>query len=296
MENLSFTSKRLDLFKREIPSDLSMKLVLEELKDEDRNIFIIHSDEFISSLYGWIDPTQYNLSDFTDPKEKSAFELQLAIVKVYQIQCTRLEIDFRQFWQSRAVISWFHYMLANSRSFHVQRLGRAFSQIIDAEINGNKIDRSKIVTMKKYSILEKYSEYRDALAVFNSVCDAINISARIDPVMSDLDSLQLELHACQASVIEGSDTTNRIFICPYCKGLEILEAGVKEREHCEECKKQYDAHRQKEWRLSQKTIFVAAFDGKPRNCKGSKCVADGGRRIQVTIDYLCRRCLNDLDG
>jgi hypothetical protein len=295
MENISFTSKRLYLFKREIPSDSSMKLVLSELKDEDKNTFIIHSNEFISSFYGWIDPTQYNPSDFTDSKERLALELQLAIVKVYQIQCTRLEIDFRQFWQSRAVISWFHYMLANSRSFHVQRLGRAFSQIINAEINGNTIDRSKIVTMKEYSTLEKYSEYRDALIVFNSVCDAINISARIDPDMSYLDSLQLELHTCQASVLEGSDTTNRIFICPYCKGLEILEPGVKEREHCEECKKQYDAHRQKEWRLSQKPIFVAAFDGKPRNCKGSKCVAEGGRRVQVTIDYLCRRCFDNFD-
>jgi hypothetical protein len=126
--------------------------------------------------------------------------------------------------------------------------------------------------------------------------DAINISARIDPDMSYLDSLQLELHTCQASALEGSDTTNRIFICPYCKSLEILKPGVKEREHCEECKKQYDAHRQKEWRLSQKPIFVAAFDGKPRNCKGAKCVEEGGRRIQVTIDYLCRRCFDNLDG
>lgn len=295
MENISFTSKRLYLFKREIPSDLSMNLVLNELKDEGRNVFILHSDEFISGLYGWLDPTQYNPSDLTDPRERSALELQLAIVKVYQIQCAILELDFRQFWQSRAVVIWFNYMVANSRSFHIQRLGREFSQILKVENDGATVDRSKIVKIKHYTDLEKYPEYKEALTILNSTFNAINIAAKISPEMSLLDSFQLELHTCQASVLEGTDTTSRIFICPYCNSLEILKPGIKEREHCKDCKKQYDAHRQKEWRLSQKPIFVAAFDGKPRNCKGSKCVAKGGRRVQVTIDYLCRRCFDNFD-
>ncbi len=299
MENLSFTSKRLYLFNREIPSDLSMNLVLNELKDEDRDIFILHSDEFISNIYGWLAPTQYNPSDFTDDKERSALELQLAIVKVYQIQCARLQIDFRHFWQSRAVISWFHYMLANSRSFHVQRLRREFSHIIDLEIEGQTSDRSKIVTMKEYPMLEKYPEYQDALTIFNGICDAINISARIDPLMSYLDSLQLELHTCQADVLEGSDTTSRIFICPYCNSLEILKPGIKERKHCGECKNAYDAHRQKEWRLSQKpntqAIWLKAFEGKSKNCKGSECQEEGGRLRQVNDEHLCRECFGKLN-
>jgi hypothetical protein len=295
MGHLSFTSKRLYLFKREIPSDSSMELVLSELKVNDRDIFIKYSDEFIHGFYGWLDPTQYNPSDFVDSKERSALELQLAIVKVYQVQCEILGIDFRQFWQSRAVVGWFDYMVANSRSFHIQRLGREFSQILKAENDGATVDRSKIVTIKHYRALEKHPEYKEALTIINSTFDTINAAARIDPEMSCLDSLQLELHTCQASVLEGTDTSSRIFICPYCKSLEILKSGVKEREHCEDCKKQYDAHRRKEWRLSQKPIFVAAFGGKPRNCKGSKCWEEkGGRRVQVTIDYLCRRCFKDL--
>lgn len=183
MENLSFTSKRLYLFNREIPSDLSMNLVLNELKDEDRDVFILHSDECISGLYGWLDPTQYNPSDLTDPKERSALELQLKIVKVYQIQCAILELDFRQFWQNRAVISWFHYMLANSRSFHIQRLRREFAKILDAKIEGITIDRSKVVTIENYSFLEKYPEYKEALTMLNSAFDSINTASLVDPEM-----------------------------------------------------------------------------------------------------------------
>ncbi len=301
MENLSFTSKRLYLFNREIPSDLSMNLVLNELKDEDRDVFILHSDECISGLYGWLDPTQYNPSDLTDPKERSALELQLEIVKVYQIQCAILELDFRQFWQSRAVISWFHYMLANSRSFHIQRLGREFAKILDAEIEGTTIDRSKVVTIKNYSFLEKYPEYKEALTMLNSAFDSINTASLVDPEMSFLDSYQLELHTCQASILEGTDTTSRIFICPYCKSLKILKPGVKEREHCgsKKCENQYDAHRQKEWRLSKqsnsKAIWIKAFEGKSKNCKGYDCKKDGGRLRQVNDDYICRKCFKNLN-
>ena len=299
MENLSFTSKRLYLFKREIPSDSSMELVLSELKANDRDIFIQHSDEFIRGLYGWLDPTQYNPSDFIDSKERSTLELQLAIVKVYQIQCAILGIDFRQFWQSRAVVSWFDYMVADSRSFHIQRLGREFSHILKAENDGAAVDRSKIVTIKHYTALEKYPEYKEALTILRSAFDAINVASKVDSEMSFLDSLQLKLHTCQASVLEGTDTTSRIFICPYCKSLEILKPGVKEREHCGECQNAYDAHRQKEWRLSQKpntqAIWAKAFEGKSKNCKGSECQEEGGRLRQVNDEHLCRKCFRKLN-
>jgi hypothetical protein len=301
MKNFSFTSKRLYVFDREIPSDLSMNAILNELTVEDKDIFIAHSDKFICGFYSSLDPNKYNPDDIIDLHVKLALEIKIEIVKTYQLQCEILELDFQQFWQSYAVISWFRYMAANSRSFHVQQIGRELLQFINAVNDEATIDTSNIFTEKDRSILAKYPEHQEALSIIDGVFYLINFSSKRNNKMSDLFARQLILHSCLASVSEEKDTSDRLFICPYCKRLQVLNPGVKERKYCgsKECENEYDKRRQGEWRLSQKpstkAVFVPAFDGKPRNCKGSKCLKEGGRRVQVNIDYLCKRCLKDLD-
>ena len=120
-ENPAFSNGEIEVtVDKLVPSPESILQTIGELKTHKNKIaFIECHNNYIRGSRVSIFINQYDLSEFTDPKQKSVFELELKIFNNYKEQCKAVdcgedtELNFDDYLQSIAVIKWFHYMVSN---------------------------------------------------------------------------------------------------------------------------------------------------------------------------------------
>ncbi len=289
---------QLRINERLIPSLESISTILCELKDSDsKKIFCFSSNDLILGLISDYAP-EYFIAECKDPKTRKYLGLQRLSLTLHEWSCHLLgDLDFIYYLESKAIVSWFHFMMTNSRSFHLPKLARKLPLIIRSEFGEIYLDKSERNIVKDDPFLGKYPEYKEARRNF----DVMNLLISTAPVVRMQWWLILRTHQQQIIYFKDKKETGyRVFNCPYCKCCKRLSPGVKEAVHCgsPECKTKHETRTKSKKRPPRPPIpqgWIKAYDGKPRSC-GGVC---GEKRVlyveklnqHLDSQQLCRDCV-----
>lgn len=266
-----FAITQLSISEELIPSIESVNTILERLKDTDSKItFCLASNDFIQEIICDYVPEQF-ISQCEDPKTREYLLLQRLSLTLHEWCCQILgDADFISYLQSKAIISWFRFMVTNSRSYHLPMLVRKLPLNIESELGEIYLDKSQTNIVKDYPELEKYPEYKEAISIWR----VINYFIENSPITRSIWWLILRTHQQQISYFKGKkEAGSRAFTCPFCNCFERLSSGVKEAVHCGDpaCGTKYDTLAKFKKRPLRQPIpqgWVKAYEGKRRPCSG----------------------------
>ena len=288
---------QLEINGKLIPSFNSVMMILHTLKDIDsKKIFCASSNNFILEIICDYAPEHF-VAKCEDPRTRQYVSFQRLSLTLHEWCCHLLgDLDFIYYLESKAVVSWFHFMMANSRSYHLPKLVRQLPLIIKSELGEIYLDESEKNIVKDYPLLDNYSEYKEARRNF----DVMNLLFSNAPAARMLWWLILRTQQQQILYFKDKKETGcRVFICPYCQCCKQLSPGVKEAVHCgePECITKHGTKIKSQTRPPKRSIpqgWMKAYDGKPRSCSscGEKRVLYVEKLTQHLVESpkLCQEC------
>jgi hypothetical protein len=283
-----------------VPSIESVNMFLAMLKDTDsRRTFCLASNDFIHEIICDYAPEQF-VSRCEDLKTREYLLLQRLSLTLHEWCCQVLgDADFIFYLRSKAVISWFHFMVTNSRSYHLPTLVRKLPLNIESELGEIYLEKAQTNIVKGHPELERYPEYKEAMSSWR----VINRYIENSPITLPIWWLILRTHHQQISYFKDKkETGSRAFTCPFCNCFKRLSPGVKEAVHCgdPECETKYDTQTKFKKRPPRPPIpqgWIKAYKGKRRPCNG----CENTRQVYVEelnqhlieSQQLCRDCLEE---
>jgi hypothetical protein len=165
VDGSSIAITQLSISDELIPSIESVNMFLAMLKDTDsRRTFCLASNDFIHEIICDYAPEQF-VSQCEDLKTREYLLLQRLSLTLHEWCCQVLgDADFIFYLRSKAVISWFHFMVTNSRSYHLPTLVRKLPLNIKSELGEIYLEKAQTNIVKDYPELEKYSEYKESMS------------------------------------------------------------------------------------------------------------------------------------
>jgi hypothetical protein len=300
--------KQLNVYGLSIPTEVCISAILEEINDdESAKIFFQAHNEWALSQNLICNPCEYTLFSGTyDYELVMNYKRMETIVFVLG---SILKLDAKTYIQSCAIISWHSSVRGMFTGGNLQEKRKIVSKYISNLKGKTSHDLSK----SSYSVLPSIellnlkgrsdNEILMMMHLFNAIkytdnfFDTVRLVRKNIPYVEELYQELFNIENSIFKLIEKNDRDpDRTFSyrCPFCGvwkrvGRGKLPVTCKSPECLYKYKQNWDdTNRPPKGRDPEG--WVVAFDGKPQECHGEKCLLDLPGKRQVNLSRICRQC------
>ncbi len=278
--------ERIRVYGKEIPSDITIFLVLHELKKTRDKSNLIHADNAISQkIRNFIDTNNAIVREMEfmfnhDDECHESAQIGLKYKANYQDQCELIGADFLTLWYFFASVSWFtsvmgHLEIPNRSDMSEDMIKHANT----FKKTGAYVRDSRYIDDK--SNLVRFKEYREAISFIG---DFVSFTSELSRTNQKMKELLIERDNILREVAKV-DYGNPVRICRFCMSVFDVRKSSGKWKHCgsSECERAYRSankeknHPKRLW-VHDPTALLP--------CVGS-CGSD---RKQLNRDRVCKGC------
>jgi hypothetical protein len=274
-----------------VPNKEVVTAIMKTMPDIKSQVLFSAASNMWVSIYDSVYNPQHYVNRSYSPLVEQVKQ-RLKLIEIDKKQSQILGYDFNKLHHSRALMSWYEFVIGNRVGKDVQKLRKGLSKI--ESISKGKADLLSLkIPCKEFPRLLTFDEYSQARSYLESFIDTLKASVS-NP---DIEQLILEAHPLHKSIVNGSEARPlkipQSFWCPFCKDYQLMQGLKKTPKACATCGKFVY---QKNWENTHRPSkgdpvgWVKAFDGIPQECQGEKCLLDLPGKRQVNVSIICREC------